>query len=154
MKRIVTITGQKNCKKEFLVADICKEDGIQYVKPYTDRELPPNSDEMDADMYNYVLPTVMEDMIRDEDVLCETKVNGHRYLIFAFQMTAQVNVVYADDYAVVQIKDNWDDVYTVRVVNDAERPSDRVGEYLYPHEFDKVFDYDKDDVAELVELVL
>lgn len=153
--KIVTVTGHKNSKKEFVVADLVKDDErVQYVKPYTSRELPPNADEIYAEDYHYVLPTVMEDMVRDEDVLLDQTINNHRYVIFAFQMTAPVNVVFADDYGVIQIKDKWDNLFTVKVHNQKEIHSERVGEYLFDHEFDCVFYSDKDDVAVLKDMVV
>ena len=59
-------------------------------------------------------------------------------------------MVIVDDYGVVDIRDKWKGkLYTIRLVSDNEERSDRVGEYLYKHEFDLVFDVDHDDFNEL-----
>ena len=152
--KIITITGHKNCRKEFLVADLSKEDGVQYVKPYTNREVLPYLDETYKDMWNCIPTDELSDKAMFEKVLAKTEINGHLYMFFDSQMTAPVNIVFADDYAVASIKENWDNVVTVRVVADDEIQSDRVGEYLYQHEFDYVFDYDKDNYQELKEKLL
>lgn len=160
MNRIVTITGHKHPKKAILFDDLNKMNGVQFVKPYTDRELPHNSEKIHYEEYNYVLPAVMEDMLRDEKVICKTVVNGHRYVFFAFQMTEKVNVLFADDYGVVQIKENYDNVCTVRLVSNRDSDktyrSERVGEYLYTHEFNFVFELDNypKELNRLVRVIL
>lgn len=154
MNKIVTITGHKNCKKELVVDDLIKNDGVGYIKPYTDWEIAPNLDESYIDMYNHVSSERLDKMIEKQDVLYSTTINGHRFFIFGIQMKNKVNVLYADDYGVIQIKDNWDNVFTVRIVSDKEIKSDRVGEYLFDHEFDCIFDYDKDNIEDLEEMIL
>lgn len=154
MNKVVTITGHKNCGKEFVVLDLIKNDGVEFVKPYTDRELPPNAEDIHIESFNYVLPTVMDDMLRDEEALFETTINGHRYAVFSFQMIHPVNIIFADDYEVVSAKEHYPNVYTVRIVSENETQSDRVGEYLYQHEFDFVLDYDKEPVEILRDMIL
>ena len=154
--KIVTITGHLNSGKETVVNKLTENDGVEYVKPYTDREIPPNlvGDPFYENMYNHILPSVMEDMLRDEKVLAQTIVNGHRYVYFEFQMVHPVNVLIADDYAVIDIQQNYDNVYTVRVVSENETQVDRVGEYLFQHEFDFVLDYDNEPVEMVRDMIL
>ena len=153
-EKIITVTGHKNCGKDIIAQRLSKYENVSYIKPYTDRELPQNAEPIDLEKYHYVLPTVMEDLLRDEKVLAMTEVNGHLYVFFEFQMRDEYNVLIADDYAVISIKDNFDGrVITVRVVSENETESDRVGEYLYAHEFDYFIDYDKYDLDDLRGLV-
>ena len=156
MNKIVTVTGHKNCGKDIVVKELTKNDGVVFIKPYTDRELPPHlvGDSFYEERYNYVLPSVMEDLLRDSQPLSEKLINGHRYVYFAFQMVNPVNVVIADDYEVVSIKETYPSVYSVRVVSEKEEQSDRVGEYLYQHEFDFVLDFDNEPVELVRDMVL
>ena len=155
MKKIVTITGHKHTKKGIIATKLAQNSDVEYVRPYTARDLPkglPHSLEAE---YNIVLPSVLDDMMKTEKVLSVTEINGHKYVYFEFQFVKPYSVVIADDYAVVSIKDNWEwgDVFTIRLVSDNEVQSDRVGEYLYKHEFDVVFDVDRDDIYELEHLI-
>lgn len=153
MRKIITVTGHKNCGKDIIAQRLSKYENVTYIRPYTDRELPQNAEPIDLEKYHYVLPTVMEDLLRDEKVLAKTEVNGHLYVFFEFQIMEGYNVLIADDYAVIHIKDNFDDVVTVRVVSEKETESDRVGEYLFAHEFDYFIDYDRYDLNDLGGLV-
>lgn len=143
MKKLITVTGHRNCGKERIVEDMTKYGNVNYIKPYTDRKLPENAEPIHLERFHYVLPTVMEDLLRDEMVLSETNINGHKYVFFEFQLKEGYNVMIADDYAVVNIIEILDDVTTVRVFSENETQSDRVGEYLFKHEFDYLIDYDE-----------
>ena len=156
MNKIVTVTGHKNSGKGIVALKLASNDGAGFIKPYTDREIPPSmkGEPLYEELYNYVLPTVLDDMLREEQALSETIINGHRYVYFSFQMINAVNVLIADDYEVINIKETYPRVYTVRVVSENEEQSDRVGEYLFQHEFDFVFDYDNDPVEMLRDVVL
>lgn len=158
MKKIVTITGHKNTKKDFIAEKLAMNDDIEFVHPYTARELPQGIEPADMGEYHIVLPTVLDKMIEEENVLSITEINGHKYVYFEFQFKEPISVVIADDYAVIDIKKNWThfnggDVFTIRAVSDNEEQSDRVGEYLYKHEFDVVFDWNKDDFDVLNDLI-
>jgi hypothetical protein len=154
-KKIVTLTGHKNTNKEFIAEKLAMNSDVEFVKPYTARDLPQGIEPSLAGVdFNIVLPTVLEDMMRDEKVLSITEINGHKYVFFEFQFRKPYSVIIADDYAVIHIKENWDGkLFTVRTVSDNEEKSERVDEFLYKHEFDYVFDLDKDDYEELEALV-
>lgn len=152
-RKIITVTGHKHSGKLIVVDDLTKYDKVNYIKPYTDRELPPNSEPIHSEQYHHVLPTVMEDLLRDEKVLSKTVINGHNYVFFEFQLKEGYNVMIADDYAVMDIKDHFGDVTTIRVISENEEESDRVGEYLYAHEFDYLIDYDRYSPKELEDIV-
>lgn len=149
MNKIITLTGHKNCGKELLARRLAYNSDIQYVRPYTDKKVTIRADEYDLGDLNYVSKKKLDEMIEEEEVLSITNINGTRYVFFKSQMTEAYNVLIADDYAVVDIKDKWKNIYTVKVWNESQIDSDRVGEYLYDHEFDEVFYYDEDDVSML-----
>lgn len=149
-KKIVTLTGHKFTKKTIVASRLANNSDVEYIKPYTDREIPKWMVEYEIEDLHFVLPSVLDKMIEEEDVLTMKTINGNRYVIFKFQMVAPYNVVIVDDYGVLDIESEWDgEVYTIRLVSDNEKQSDRVGEYLFKHEFDLVFDYNKDDFDEL-----
>ena len=150
MKKIVTLTGHKNTKKDWIARKLAEKSDIQFVTPYVGIDLPNGIEPVEFENSHIVLPAVMEDMIRDENVLYRVIINKKVYAFFEFQMTAPINVIIVDDYGVISVKDNWDgDVYTVFLQAKNQKPSDRVGEYLTPTEFDEVFDADGGDIEEL-----
>lgn len=149
-KKIVTLTGHKFTKKTIVASKLASNSDVVYVQPYTDRELPKWAVDGEELGFHFVLPSVLDKMIEEEDVLTMKTVNENRYVFFKFQFIAPYNVVIVDDYGVLDIKNEWDDlIYTIRLVSDKEKQSDRVGEYLFKHEFDLIFDYDKDDFDEM-----
>ena len=100
--------------------------------------------------HNFVSKEELDYMLKNEKLLCMTTINDNRYCFFESQLETDFTVLIADDYCVLDIKKNFDGkVFTVRLVSDNEEQSDRVGEYLYKHEFDVVFDVDRDDYDEL-----
>ena len=129
---------------------LAENSDVNFVRPYVGLELP-NGVEPDYLMdYHIVVPSVLQDMVRDEKVLYRIIINKKEYVIFDFQMTASYNVVIVDDYGVISIKDNWDgDVYTVFVKSRNQKPSERVEVYMPQNYFDEVFDADNDDIDEL-----
>ena len=148
MKKIVTITGHKYTRKDTIATELAKNSEVEFVHPYTERDVVVDSG-YDSE-YHIVLPSTLDKMIKDEKVLAITTVNDCRYVFFEFQFIKPYSVIIADDYAVIDIKKNWNgEVFTIRAVSDNEEQSDRVGEYLFKHEFDAIFDYARDDIHEL-----
>lgn len=155
MKKIVTITGHKHTKKGIIATELARNSDVEYVRPYTARSLPKDIEPsiLEAE-YNVVLPSVLDDMMKKEKVLAVTEIGKHKYVYFEFQFRKPYSVIIADDYAVVNIKSNWDGkIFTIRAVSDKEEPSERVDEFLYKHEFDTIFDYERDDIYELEHLI-
>lgn len=159
MKTIVTITGHKYTKKDFVAKRLGSKKNAQFIYPYCETELPPSAIAMgnglsEILMLNYVLPSELDEMIERENVLSVTVINGKRYVFFEFQMTADYNVLIADDYAVNDIMSNWvGNIVTIRLESAKEEESDRVGEYFFKEEFDVLFNVDGDDFAKLEVLV-
>lgn len=151
MKKIVTLTGHKHTKKDYVAEKLAENSEVEFIKPYVDMELPKHIEPFEMEeRFHIVLPAVMDDMLRDEKVLCKTEINGKRYVIFEFQMVKDYNVVIVDDYGLLQIRDNWDgEMFTIFVTSKNQKPSERVCEFLTPSEFDVRFSSDFDDFDEL-----
>ena len=149
LNKVITLTGHKNCGKYNVAMDLAENSDVAFIKPYTDREIPLDDIPEEYGDFHYVSKDTLDLMIEDDEVLSSTMIDGNRYVFFKFQLTAQYNVLIADDYGVVDIKSNWGDVYSVKVYSDKQIDSDRVGVYLYDHEFDEIFHYGLDDVDEL-----
>lgn len=147
--KIVTITGHKNTKKDYIASKLAENSDVEFIKPYVDVELPKGIEPEEFGEYHIVLPAVMDDMIRDEKVICITEIENRRYVFFDFQLTADYNILIVDDYGMMLIKEKYDDVYSILLKSKNQRPSKRVLEFLTPTEFDEVFDVDNDDIDEL-----
>ena len=149
MNKIVTLTGYKNCGKYNLAMDLANNSDVAFIKPYTDREIPLDEIPEEYGEFHYVSKDTLDIMMEDDEVISSTTINGNRYVFFKFQLTAPYNVLIADDYAVVDIRSNWKNTYSIKVYGDNQKDSDRVGVYLYDHEFDEIFHYGSDDVDSL-----
>ncbi len=151
--KIVTLTGHKHTKKDYIAKKLAENSDVTYIQPYTDKPLVGGISREEAGGHHFISKEEMDYLLKREELLAMTKIVNTRYCFFKFQLQSAYNVLIADDYAVVDIKNKYDNVFTVRVVSDNEEESDRVGEYLYKHEFDYVFDVDKDDFNELEALI-
>ena len=146
MNNIISLTGHKHCGKLELGFKLAENTAIEFVKPYTDK---PDND-LWCDCYHYVSVERLNELISEREVLYKTKIGKWRYVFFKDQLTAPYNVLILDDYGVAQLKPDYDKyMYTVKVCSVNEKPSKRVGVYLYDHEFDEVFEFDTDAVEEL-----
>ena len=149
MNKIITLTGHKNCGKELLARRLAYNSDIQYVRPYTDKKVTIRAEASELGDLNYVTPRKLDEMIENEEVLSITQIGDVRYVFFKSQLTEAYNVLIADDYAVMDIRNNWGNTYSIKVYGHMQNDSDRVGEYLYDHEFDETFNYDEDDYSML-----
>ena len=148
--KIVAIVGHKHTKKDWIATKLSENSDVEYIRPYVGIDLPQNAEPHELSEYHVVLPQVLEDMLRTEDVLYYVEINGRIYAYFKFQMKSAYNVLITDDYGVIALKDNWDgELYSIFVKSQNQEPSKRVGEFLTPSEFDEVFDVDSDDLDEL-----
>jgi len=153
LKKIVTLTGHKNCKKDIVASRLSENSDVEWIKPYVGINLPKGVEPIEmADRFHIVLPQVLEDMIRQEKVLYKILINGKWYVFFEFQLTHDYNVMILDDLGVITLwdKDVWaGETYNIFVTSKQETPSERVGEYLNKTDFDEVFDADVGDIHEL-----
>ena len=150
MKKIITITGHKNSKKDYVAESLAKNSEVVFVRPYTDKQIPLGEIAEVYGDYHYVLKATLDSMIETEKVISMITVNGNRYVYFEFQLTGTYNVLIVDDYGLLDLKDRWKgNVYSVLLYSVNQEQSKRVEEYLNRHEFDEVFDVDNDDIYEL-----
>lgn len=143
MKKIVTITGHKNSGKVNVASKLCENSEVYFIKPYTDSEIVTGD-------FHFVSKNELDQKIKDDELLSCTTINGHRYCFFKSQLQVGFNVMIVDDYALVDVQNRWGgEIYSIKVWNDNQEDSDRVGVYLYNHEFDEVFHYGVDDIEDL-----
>ena len=150
MKKIVTLTGHKDCGKVKIAEELSKNSDVYYLKPYTDRPVPNGVYEEMIGDYHFIDKEELDQMIKDDKLLSCTTLNGHRYCFFESQLEEGYNIMIVDDYALVDVQNRYNgELYSVKVFSDKQTESDRVGVYVYNHEFDEVFNYDTGDISEL-----
>ena len=145
MNKIITLTGNKYCGKLTLAYKLSRNSEVEFVKPYTDKPFEYGVDPEKYGDYHIVSEDTLDTMIEEEEVLCSTKINGSRYVIFMSQIQSPYSVIIADDCQLMDIKEKWSNLYTIKVHGRNEKPSRRVGVYFYDKEFDEVFNYNEDD---------
>ena len=145
--KIVSLTGMGS-GVTYTAERLARNSDVAYVKPYTDKEKLSSAEWNWG--YHQVSKSELDELMETYPVLCCNRINGHRWVYFKFQLEEAYNVLIVDDYALVELQHNWDkDLYSIKVVTDENEKSNRVGVYLYDHEFDEVFDYRTDDMDEL-----
>lgn len=142
--KIITITGAKHTGKVSLALKFASNSDCTWVKPFTDNP------KAYSDCYEVVDKEYLSKMAEDEKPIFTTMIKGFRYVVFPSQLTSEYNVLIVDDYALIDIKEAWNDkLFTIKVHSNKEEPSQRSGVYLYDHEFDFVFNTDTDDYDDL-----
>lgn len=143
--RLITLSGGRHCKLDFVASELAKNSDCVWIKPYTDSKFI-------YDDYVHLNEKQLDDKIKRDDPLVVTEVNGHRYVFFKYQLTGGYCVLIADDRTVSYLKNNWDgELITVRCHCKSEVYSERC--LLSDDEYDIVFDVDNDTIEELEELV-
>lgn len=146
MRNIVSLTGHKNSGKLEVAWDLSKNSDVAFVKPFTDRPI----HDLWSDCYNFVSKERLDELIESLEVLYSSKIGDYRYVFFKNQLVKDYNVLILDDYGVAELKNKYHKYfYSIKIVSQNQRDSERVGVYLYNHEFDKVFDYDNDYIGDL-----
>ena len=74
-----------------LAMDLAKNSDIEFIKPYTDREIPLDELPEKFGDFHYVSKDTLDMMIEDDEVLSSTLINGDRYVFFKFQLVAPYN---------------------------------------------------------------
>lgn len=150
--RLVTISGAKNTKKDFVAFKLAQNSDCVWVHPYTDFEHPINIEDNERDDYAHLSKEKLTRKMEREVPLAVSEVNGHRYVFFENQMTAGFCVIIADDRIVSYLKNNWGgELITIKCHSKNESYSER--NLLKDDDFDIVFDVDTGDYDELEELV-
>ena len=150
--KIIAINGAKNSKKDYVASKLaCNSDCI-WVKPYTDQENPVNLEEYEMDDYIHLNESKLTHKMNREIPLCETVINGHRWVFFETQFRAGFCVLLADDRIITYLKNNWDgELLTIKCHAKGESYSERC--LLPDEEYDMIFDVDNDEIDLLEELV-
>ena len=143
--RLVVINGAKHSKKDIVAMKLAKNSDCVWIKPYTDSKFL-------FDDYPHLNEEQLTRKMEREVPLCESVVNGHRYVFFENQLNAEYVVMIGDDRIITYLKNNWDgDLLTVKVHSKDEEYSAR--NLLPDKDFDIVFNVDMDDIDELEELI-
>ena len=146
--KLIVISGGKNSKKGLLAHRLADNSDCIWIKPYSDRTVPVNSDPVE-DSFIRLNKRQLESKVSREVVLAETVVNGNRYVFFENQLNADYVVLIGDDRIVMYLKSNYEgQLITVRCHSESEQYSER--NILPDKDFDIVYDYDKDDFDSFV----
>ena len=150
--RLITLSGGKHCKLDQVAMGLSENSDCTWIKPFTDKEYPPNTEDFQLDDYIHLNSSQLNDKIMKEVPFAESVVNGHRYVFFENQLVSGYCVIIADDRIVSYLKKNWDgELITVRCHCKTEEYSERC--LLSDDEYDIVYDVDSDCIDELEELV-
>lgn len=142
-KNIVSITGHPKSGHIELAYKLSNNTDVGLVYPFTDNL---------ADIYqeyHQVEKDTLDELINTREVLSITTINGYRYVFFKEQLVSDYNVLILDDYALADLKTKYKRLYSIKCWRHGQGDNDRVGVYLYNHEFSKVFEYDSEDVEDL-----
>lgn len=145
---IITLTGHKNTKKDYIANKLCENSEVHYIKPYCDCEVTLRDDTNAYYDYHQVSKEKLDSMIKEYEVISIREINGIRFVFFEFQLDEGYNVMIVDDYSLMDVRANYptDELFAIKLKSDDEVKSDRVDVYLYDHEFDEVFDVDYGDL--------
>ena len=151
MDRLITLTGHKNTKKDWVAGKLAENSDIEWIKPFTDKKKDIGKDSEECGGYHFISKEQMDEKLRDEEYIAKVTVNGNRYVYFKSQLTYDFIVLIADDYMLMELFQSIprNNLYTVKVKAKDQIESDRVDSYLFDHEFDKIFDVDHGDIDEL-----
>ena len=143
--KIVTISGGKFTKKDWLAHRLAENSDVVYVRPYTDKKIPI----YDEEDYIYLNEKQLSAKMNQENPLVVfTTARGNRYIFFENQLRTEFCVLILDDAGVHAVKKEFgNNVITIRVHSRNEKPSDRV--LMKDSEYDIVFNVDTDDYFDL-----
>ena len=142
-KNIISVTGHPNSGHVKLAYKLSLNSAVEFIHPFTD-------DPKDVYFeYHQVSKEKLDELMDTHEVLSVTMIDGYRFVFFKEQLVADYNVLILDDYALADLKGKYDRLYSIKCWSSCQGDSDRVGVYLYNHEFSKVFQYEADSVEEL-----
>ena len=143
-KNIIAIVGHPYSGHITLAYKLSNNSAVSIVYPYTD------CPKTIYEEYNQVTPDVLDDMLESKTILSNTVIDGYRFVFFKEQLKDAYNVLILDDYALADMRGKYDRIYSIKCWSKCQGDSDRVGVYLFNHEFDEVYEYDNDDIDELI----
>ena len=151
MDKLITLTGHKNSKKDWVARKLVENSDIEWITPFTDKKKDIGKDSEECGGYHFISKERMDEKLREEEWISKITVNGNRYVYFKSQLTADYIVLIVDDYGLMELFESIprNNLYTVKVKSKDQIESDRVDSYLFDHEFDMTFDVDNGDINEL-----
>jgi len=151
MDRLITLTGHKHTKKDWIARKLAQNSDIEWITPFTDKKKDIGKSSEECGGFHFISKERMDEMLKKEECICKVVINDNRYVYFKSQLTSDFIVLIVDDYGLTQLFESVgkDKLYTVKLKSKDQIKSDRVDSYLFDHEFDVVFDVDYDGVDEL-----
>lgn len=143
--RIITLTGLKQSGKEKLAELWDNNENVSYIQPFTTNR---DSEHLYLSKENMLVK------MSEEPYLTCTMINGEYYCHFKSQLCNDFNILIVDDYALKDIKDNFDGrVITIWVDNTKGEASERVGHYYTKSDYEYVYNVGLDDPNSFLEQV-
>ena len=142
MKRVIALSGLKQCGKWNLAYKWSTNENVSFIEPYTDN---PDNDEC----IQLNTKDLLSKMDR-EPYLFNTNIDGFDYVCFNSQLDSDFNIVIVDDDALIQLLKNYENVTTIWVDNPKAEPSTRVGKFKQTA-YDYIFNYGIGDPDEFLE---
>lgn len=151
MDRLITLTGHKNTKKDWVARKLAENSDIEWIKPFTDKKKDIGKDAEECGGYHFISKEKMDEKLKTDEVVSKVTINDNRYVYFKSQLTADYIIMIVDDYGLLGVFDtvHRNKLYTVKLKSKDQIESDRVDSYLFDHEFDIIFDVDNGDIDEL-----
>lgn len=145
--KLICITGAKNSKKHLLAMSLANNSDCIWIKPYTDKKF--SRDNPLDDMYIPMNSQQLTHKMEREVPLVVVELEEVRYVFFENQLNADFVVLIGDDRVASYLRNEWDgELITVKCHSDSEEFSER--NKMLDKEFDIVFNYDNDDVDDLI----
>lgn len=149
--KLILISGAKGSHKDLLASRLASNSDCIWIKPYSNRKVPINSDPVDT--FISLNDSQLNRKLEREVAIAETVVNGNRYIFFENQLNADYVVIVGDDRIIFNLKNSWNgELVTIKCHSDREQPSSRF--LLDDNEFDHVFHYGVDDYDTLEALIV
>ena len=142
-KNIIAIIGKPKSGHIKLAYMLSLNSAVDYLYPWTD-----NPSDIYLE-YHQVSKGTLDILIEEHDVLTVTMIDGYRFVYFKDQLKADYNILILDDYTLAELRSTYERLYSIKVWSKGQEDSERVGVYLYNHEFSEVFEYGVDEVEDL-----
>ena len=148
--KLIVISGARNSKKDLLAMRLSSSLDCVWIKPYSNRKVPINSDPVTD--FIPLNDNQLNDKLEREESLAETIAKGNRYIYFINQLKGDYSIITGDDSIMLSATHNWNgDIITIKCHSDKEMPSVRC--LMSDNEFDVTFHYEDDDFEELLEMI-
>ena len=141
--KIITLTGLKQSKKTKLAELWSKNENVSYIQPYTTNR---DSEHL------YIDKDKMYVKLGSEPPLHATMIDGEYYCHFKSQLNNDFNILIVDDYALKDIRENFDGrIISVWVDDPKGEASERVGHYYTKEDYEYIYNVGLDSPDEFLE---